>query len=68
MILSRRNFAAAAATGFLTARAAARSQQTMRAGEHGESASDPEPENTGLKALNSDNFMPPTTDHGSTCA
>ena len=65
MILSRRNFAAAAATSLLTTRVIAQSQQTVRAGEDGESASDPGPENTGLKALNSDNFMPPATDHGS---
>ena len=65
MALSRRTFAAAAATGLLTARAVAQSQQTVRAGEHGESASDPSPENTQLRGLNSDNFMPPPTDHGS---
>ena len=65
MILSRRNFAAAAATSLLTTRAIAQSQQTVRAGEDGESASDPGPENTGFKALNSGNLMPPATDHGS---
>lgn len=65
MTLSRRAFAAAAATGLLTARAAAQSRQTIEAGEHGESASNPGPENTQLKALNPDNFMPPPTDHGS---
>ena len=65
MIVSRRNFAAAAATGLLTARAAAQSPQTVRAGEHDESATDPGPENTRLKALNIDNFMPPPSDHGS---
>jgi len=64
MPLSRRAFAVAAATGILSARAAAQSPQTVRAGEHGESATDPGPENTQLKALNSDNFMPPPTDHG----
>lgn len=65
MIVSRRNFAAAAATGLLTARAAAQSPPTVRAGEHDESATDPGPENTRLKALNIDNFMPPPSDHGS---
>jgi oxalate decarboxylase len=65
MNLSRRTFAAAAATGLLTAHAAAQSQQTVRAGEQGASASNPGPENTQLKALNPDNFMPPPTDHGS---
>ena len=63
--LSRRAFAAAAATGLLTAGAAAQSQQTVRFGEQGNSASDPGPENIQLKALNPDNFMPPPTDHGS---
>jgi oxalate decarboxylase len=65
MIVSRRTFAAVAATGVLTARAAAQSQQTIRTGEQGISSSDPGPENTQLRALNADNFTPPPTDHGS---
>ena len=65
MNVSRRTFAAAAATGLLTARAAAQSPQEIRAGEHDPRVSDPGPENPALRAINQDNFIPPVTDHGS---
>jgi oxalate decarboxylase len=66
MNISRRSFAAAAAaTGLFTARAAAQSVESVAAGERNGSASDPGPENSQLKALNQDNFLPPPTDHGS---
>jgi oxalate decarboxylase len=66
MNISRRSFAAAAAaTGLFTARAAAQSVESVAAAERNDSASDPGPENSQLKALNQDNFLPPPTDHGS---
>jgi oxalate decarboxylase len=64
MKLSRRGFAAAAATGVLTARAVAQSRNAGGEGERGKSRSDPGPENTQLKALDADDFTPPPTDHG----
>jgi oxalate decarboxylase len=38
--------------------------QSVRAGEHNLSASDPGPENEALKALNPNSFTPPPTDRG----
>jgi oxalate decarboxylase len=65
MVVSRRTFAAAAATGLFAAHAAAQQPQSVMTGEHNESASDPGPENNELKALNRNGFVPPPTDHGS---
>ena len=49
MNVSRRTFAAAAATVRLTARAAAQSPQDVRAGEHDPRVSDPGPEDSALR-------------------
>ena len=65
MNISRRIFAAAAASGLFAGRAVAQSRQDVTAGEHGVSATDPGPENAALRNLNPDNFTPPPTDHGS---
>jgi oxalate decarboxylase len=65
MDLSRRLFTAAAATTVLAAGARAQSADSVMAGEKDRSASDVGPENSGLQTLNSDNFTPPPTDHGS---
>jgi oxalate decarboxylase len=64
MSVSRRTFAAAAASGLFAANAAAQQAQSVIKGEHNNSASDPGPENERLKAINPDGFMPPPTDHG----
>ena len=67
---SRRHFlgttgvAAGAASIALTHGAAAQSVQTVTAGEHNASASDPGPQNKVLQNLNPNSFVPPVTDHG----
>lgn len=72
MIISRRSFAAAAATGMLTARAAAAElgnpdnppQGRPAIKNNPRSADDPGPQNKILDAQFPDSAMPPATDHG----
>lgn len=66
--LSRRHLlrtttvAVAAAT--LSENGRAQESQSVKAGEHNASASNPGPENAALNAINPDGFTPPPTDHG----
>jgi oxalate decarboxylase len=65
--VSRRMFvgsAALAGAGLITATALAQSRQESQAGRHGDSASDPGPENIALLRENPGANTPPFTDHG----
>jgi oxalate decarboxylase len=68
---SRRRFlgtttvAVATATLAFDQTAAAQQRQSVIAGEHNASATDPGPENGALRSINPDGFEPPPTDHGS---
>jgi oxalate decarboxylase len=68
--VSRRHFlgttslAVATASVALGQNAAAQTQQTIEAGEHDASATDPGPQNRALQQLDPNSFTPPPTDHG----
>jgi oxalate decarboxylase len=66
--LSRRRFLGTTTVGVTAAtlaagQSAAQSPSSATAGEHNRSATDPGPENEGLKSINPNGFMPPPTDH-----
>src|ERR1700733_6651635 len=57
---------AAMAGGVLTCgRADAQSFENVRRGEQNSSAANPGPENSAIRSINQDGFLPPPTDHGS---
>jgi oxalate decarboxylase len=68
--VSRRHFlgttslAVATASVALAQNAAAQTRQTIEAGEHDASATDPGPQNRALQELNPNSDVPPATDHG----